>query len=113
MSIRPTLPRDGSLGKLNQALGGRAGFAPTRSGGADLKAQGDITIGGDVVGRDKIVQTINNLAAIQWFLHQLTPEVFRHPSEISRLYETRKRKLARLEALKAYLKDLKEVLASL
>jgi hypothetical protein len=52
-------------------------------------------------------------AAIQWILHQLTPEMFRHPSEISRLYETRKRKLARIEALKTYLKDLNEVLASI
>ena len=52
-------------------------------------------------------------AAIQWVLHQLTPEVFRHPNEISRRYETRKRKLARIESLKTYLKDLNEVLASL
>jgi hypothetical protein len=145
-----------------------ASHVSNRSGGADLDAQGNITIGGDVVGRDKIVQVINNLsdpalkqtylrgeitraeseidgleteidavtqdladkinpgalnrasiklalmrAALQWFLHQLTPEVFRHPNEINRLYETRKRKLARIESLKTYLKDLKEVLASL
>ena len=139
-----------------------------RSGGADLNAQGGINVGGDVVGRDKIVQTINNLAdptlkrtylngeitrveseiddleseidtvtqelaskidpgalnkasiklalmraSVQWFLHQVAPWIFRHASEISRLYETRNRKLARIEALRGYLKDLKEVLTSL
>jgi len=30
------------------------------SGGVNLDAQRDVTIGGDVVGRDKIVQTIIN-----------------------------------------------------
>ncbi len=32
-----------------------------RSGGADLNAGRDITIGGDVVGRDKIIQNIQNI----------------------------------------------------
>ena len=139
-----------------------------RSGGADLSAQGDITVGGDVVGRDKIVQTINNLAdptlqrtylkgeltrveseiehleteidattqelvnainpaapdkssirsvffgiMFQVVLHKLAPGLFRHATEIDRLYETHKRKSARVEALKGYVKDLNDVLASL
>ena len=29
--------------------------------GIDLNAQGDLTIGGDVVGRDKIIQNIQNI----------------------------------------------------
>jgi hypothetical protein len=139
-----------------------------RSGGADLNALGDINVDGDVVGRDKIVQTINNLAdptlkqtylkgeitrveseidvleteidavtqdlvnkmnpaaldktsikpilvgiMIQVVLHRIAPAFFRHASEINRLYDTHKRRSARVEALKVYMKDLKEVLASL
>ncbi len=33
----------------------------TRSGGADLDAQGDVNVGGDVVGRDKIINTTINV----------------------------------------------------
>jgi hypothetical protein len=33
-----------------------SGSVINRSGGADLNAQGDINVGGDVVGRDKTVQ---------------------------------------------------------
>jgi len=140
----------------------------SRSGGADLNASHDITIGGDVVGRDKIVQTINNLAdptlkqaylkgeiarieseidqleteidavaqeltnkidpgalsraaiklallraSVQWLLHQLSPRIFRHASEVSRLYEAHRRKSDRVDALRTYVRDLKEVSASL
>lgn len=44
-----------------------------RSGAADLNARRDITVGGDVVGRDKITQTIINEAprAGANLLHQL------------------------------------------
>jgi hypothetical protein len=34
-----------------------------RSGGTDLNAQGDITIGGDVVGRDKVVNVAGDNVA--------------------------------------------------
>ncbi|HEY4723866.1 MAG TPA: hypothetical protein VII92_18570, partial [Anaerolineae bacterium] len=52
-------------------------------------------------------------AAIQWFLHQLAPWAFRHSTEISRLYEARQRKLARIDKLQIYLRDLNDIQASL
>ena len=42
-----------------------------RSGGADLNAQGDITIGGDVVGRDKITSTTIFTGDQQYDVHGL------------------------------------------
>lgn len=50
-------------------------YTTHHSGGVNLDAQHDVNIGGDVVGRDKIVQTIINEAAapIATSLHQLPP----------------------------------------
>jgi hypothetical protein len=138
------------------------------SGGANLDAQRDISVGGDVIGRDKIIQIVENIsdpalkriylrreisrveseiddlendsdntaqqltytvtrsafepttvvfmlfqAAYQWVLHLWFPKTFRHASEISRLKDAQRKRQARIEDLKVYLKELNEFLTSL
>src|SRR3972149_737368 len=111
--------------------------AEIKQGGIQISGD-SVSVDGDIVGRDKIVQVINNLqdkplkqahlkgeiiraeseidqleTDIDAIMQELAPWAFRHSTEISRLYEARQRKLARIDKLQIYLRDLNDIQASL
>ncbi len=69
--------------------------------GAEVNAEGDVTVGGDVVGRDKITNTVNNYYLSLDFLSKFLQQIQSDQTQAGPL-ASNSRKIAKDRALRLY-----------